>query len=327
MRLVDYSPEDWLIGISTIGIIIFGYSLGLYFLYKSRKLKIKLLTYFSIATILVTTGWLSIVLDFSSVLITGSSINKVFYVYLMWLPTPLSGMIMYYVASELIMPDRKWYFLIPIITFQLFITLGTIINPLGSVVFIEPPLTGFIHKAGLDPNAFSSLLGLLNIIIVLIFTGFGYLRKGVKSEGVIRKKFYFLAISAILLYGFGMMDSLTSGLLLVLVRVGAMSNFIFAYLGLRTEPERRKKRVQITEEEVSFYKERKVCVVCKGDVSRVNYMCPKCNTLYCVNCSEALSNLENMCWVCDEPFDETKPVRPYKEGETIADLKISKKDE
>ena len=83
MRLVDYSPEDWLIGISTIGIIIFGYSLGLYFLYKSRKLKIKLLTYFSIATILVTTGWLSIVLDFSSVLITGSSINKVFYVYLM----------------------------------------------------------------------------------------------------------------------------------------------------------------------------------------------------------------------------------------------------
>jgi len=327
LRLVNYSPEDWLIGLSSLVIVIFGYCLGLYFLYKSRKLKIKLLTYYSIATILVTTGWLSIVTDFSFVLFTSSSINKVFYVYLMWLPVPISAIIMYFIASELLIPDKKWYFLIPIIAFQLFLIIGTITNPLGSVVFIEPPLTGFIHKAGLDPSTISSLLGLVSMTFLLVFAGFGYLRKGVKSEGVIRKKFFFLAISIIFLVGFGIMDSLTGGFVLVFVRIGAMSSFIFAYLALRTEPERRKKRVLITEEEISFHMEKKICVVCKGNVSRVNYMCPKCNTLYCVNCSEALSNLENICWVCNEPIDETKPVRPYKEGETAADLKISKKDE
>ena len=323
--MVNYSPEDWLIGLSTMGIVIFGYCLGTYFLYKSRKLKLNLLTYFGIATILVTTGWLSIVIDFSFVLFTSNSINKVFYVYLMWLPTPLSGMIMYYIASELLIPDRKWYFLIPVFIFQLFITIGTIANPLGSVVFIEPPLTGFIHKAGLDPNTISSLLGLMNILLILVFTGFGYLRKGFKSEGVIRKKFFLLAISVIILYGFGMMDSLTSGLILVFVRIGAMSNFIFAYLALRTVPERRKKRMRITEEEISFHMERKICVVCKGDVSRVNYMCPKCNTLYCVNCSEALSNLENTCWVCNEPIDETKPVKLQKAVDELIDIKSDKK--
>jgi late competence protein required for DNA uptake (superfamily II DNA/RNA helicase) len=68
----------------------------------------------------------------------------------------------------------------------------------------------------------------------------------------------------------------------------------------------------ITEEEVSFHKERKICLVCKNDVARLNYICPKCSALYCTNCSEQLSDLENMCWVCDEPFDETKPIRPQE---------------
>jgi len=324
--LVAYSQEDWLIGLSTMSIVIFGYCLGLYFLYKSRKLKIKRLTYYSIATIIGATGWLSIVIDFFSVLITSSSINKVFYVYLMWLPVPVSMLISYFIAAEFLIPDKKWYFLIPIVAFEVFLIIGTITNPLGSVLFIEPPYSGFIHKAGLDPGTISSLFGLMNILFLTIFGGFGYLRKSIKSEGVIRKKFLFLAISIMLSVGFGLMDSLTGGFVLVLVRIGAMSSYIFAYLGLRKEPERRTKRVAVTEEEISFHLEKKICVVCKGDVSRVNYMCPKCNTLYCVNCSEALSNIENMCWVCNEPFDETKPVKPYKEEETTADLKISKKD-
>ncbi len=324
--MVDFSSGDWLIGISTFGIVIFGYILGLFFLYKSRKLKIRLLSYYCVAIILVTTGWLSIFIDFFSVLITGNSINKILYVYLMWIPTPLATIIFFFIAAKFLMPNKKWYFLVPITAFFIFQIIGTITDPLEIVVFVEPPLTGFIHKAGLNPNSISSLLGLLSFLLIISYLGFGYLRKGFKSEGVIRKKFFYLAASSILLFSFGMLDSLTSGIALVLVRIGAMSNFIFAYLALRTEPERRKTREKITEEEISFHLERKICVVCKGDVSRVNYMCPKCNTLYCVNCSEALSNLENMCWVCNEPFDEAKPVNPYRDGESEVDLQISKKN-
>jgi predicted amidophosphoribosyltransferase len=62
----------------------------------------------------------------------------------------------------------------------------------------------------------------------------------------------------------------------------------------------------ITKEEIHISIEKKVCLVCKSKVSRLNYICPECEVLYCVRCSNALSNLENTCWVCKTPFDEDK---------------------
>jgi len=92
------------------------------------------------------------------------------------------------------------------------------------------------------------------------------------------------------------------------------------FLSVFTRPKK------VTEEEVSVSKEKKICLVCKGNVFRNNiYLCPECNTFYCSKCSEALSNLENACWVCETPFDESKPVRlPEKKEEEMA-LEISEK--
>ena len=69
---------------------------------------------------------------------------------------------------------------------------------------------------------------------------------------------------------------------------------------------------RITEEEVTFHKEKKICLVCKTQVSRIMYSCPECTALYCAKCSNALSNVENACWVCSTPFNESKPSRPYE---------------
>ena len=68
---------------------------------------------------------------------------------------------------------------------------------------------------------------------------------------------------------------------------------------------------QVREEEVTIHRERKICVVCKGDVLGFMYTC-KCDTIYCENCARALTNLENACWVCDAPFDTSKPTQPYE---------------
>ena len=327
--MVAFNNEDWLIGLSTMGLVIFGYIVGLFFLLKSRKLKIRLLTIYSISFIFATTAWLPIVIDFISVLLTGNSINKVLYVYLMWISAPIAGTLIFYIASVFLAPKKKWYIFLPFLAYQGFTTLGTILDPLGVVVFIEPPLTGFIHKAGLDPTGLSSFVGLIGFLIILVFAGLGYLRKAFKSEGIIRKKFIFLSISAIFVVGFGMLDSLTWGVALVLVRIGAMSNFIFAYLGLREEPEKvkvkptekeikiedslfriRKRPAEITEKEVTYYKEQKICLVCKGKVGGFNtYICTGCDVLYCEKCARALSNAENVCWVCEEPIDKSKPVK------------------
>jgi hypothetical protein len=77
---------------------------------------------------------------------------------------------------------------------------------------------------------------------------------------------------------------------------------------------------KITEEEVSFHKEKKICLVCKGKLLRLLFMCPECDALYCVKCSNALSEAENACWVCESPIDESKPVNlPESYEEKIKD--------
>lgn len=65
----------------------------------------------------------------------------------------------------------------------------------------------------------------------------------------------------------------------------------------------------MTEEEVSISKEKKICIVCKGSIAKLNYMCGECGAFYCLKCYEALTNLENSCWACDRILDESKPIK------------------
>jgi len=76
------------------------------------------------------------------------------------------------------------------------------------------------------------------------------------------------------------------------------------------------KSQKLTEEEVSISKEKKICVVCKGKILGMNFICRGCEIFYCQKCYSALVNLENACWACDMALDESKPVKPFgKEGE------------
>ena len=81
------------------------------------------------------------------------------------------------------------------------------------------------------------------------------------------------------------------------------------FLGIFTRPEK------ITEKDVMFHKEQKICLVCKGKLLRSIYLCPECDALYCKKCSRTLTTLENACWACNAAFDPSKPVKPYKEEE------------
>lgn len=78
-------------------------------------------------------------------------------------------------------------------------------------------------------------------------------------------------------------------------------------LGIFTKPQK------LTEEEVTVSKEKKICLVCKIKISGNNFMCPECGTFYCSKCSKALSDLENVCWVCNSQIDSLKPMKPYEE--------------
>lgn len=78
---------------------------------------------------------------------------------------------------------------------------------------------------------------------------------------------------------------------------------------------------QINEEKVAIHKEKKVCLVCRGEVLRYTYIC-ECGAIYCENCARAITDLENICWVCDIPIDYLKPAKPFQEEERI---KVDKK--
>jgi hypothetical protein len=66
------------------------------------------------------------------------------------------------------------------------------------------------------------------------------------------------------------------------------------------------KPVTITIEEIQLYREKGLCLVCKGKIEGINYACPKCNALYCIKCLEVLKSLENECWVCERSFIDSK---------------------
>ena len=73
----------------------------------------------------------------------------------------------------------------------------------------------------------------------------------------------------------------------------------------------------VTEEEVTYFREKKICLICKGKVMGFNFICPKCDALYCTKCAQALSKIENACWACNEPIDKSKPVKIEETNEKI----------
>ena len=114
-----------------------------------------------------------------------------------------------------------------------------------------------------------------------------------------------------------------SVLLLVLVTV-YITYAIIRRRGRESEPRKEEiqdtikmftRPVNINIADVKMYKEKGLCLVCKNSISRLTYICPKCDTLYCLKCSNALTNLENMCWVCETPFDESKPIKLEKRSD------------
>jgi len=95
-----------------------------------------------------------------------------------------------------------------------------------------------------------------------------------------------------------------------------------------TLPSRSEKFVKpdfIDDEDLTLYKERKICLVCKGNATGFEvYVCTDCGVLYCLKCAKALGNLENICWACNTPIDKSKPAQPLKGVEEEIKEEITK---
>jgi hypothetical protein len=86
------------------------------------------------------------------------------------------------------------------------------------------------------------------------------------------------------------------------------------------------KMERIVEKEITIYKDLKTCIVCKGDAEGFDvFICPNCNSIYCKGCAEALIAIENECWTCNIPIDNSKPIKSLKLEEPRTFIKIKKK--
>ncbi len=232
------SPNGWLDGITATLIIISCTFFGLLSLYKSYKLKAKLLSVAGLTMFFVGFLWLGPTTDFFLKLITNTNINPpevyVFLSYMWVAPTLVVAM---YLGGELLMPKRKWLLI------SIFIVLGVIfelflwLTPWQSFDHIEV-LPGDID--GLIDASFTRahptfIMVAIFLVSALVFLGIGFALKAKQTTGQLRKKFTYLSIGFIIFVISGALDSiLTLPLAIGIVRV-VMSFFaVFMYLGLKT---------------------------------------------------------------------------------------------
>ncbi|MFX0029825.1 MAG: hypothetical protein ACFE8B_11485 [Candidatus Hermodarchaeota archaeon] len=228
--------EGWLDGITASGIIISSAIFGLLSLYKSIKLKAKLLSIAGIMIFFTGFLWLGPTTDFMFKLIGDRNIDPVkVYVLLSYTSVAPALFFSIYLGSELLVPKYRWLlvgiFLILGIIFEMFLWF----SPNQSFDHIAIQVTDGLIDASFNRTHPTFILVALFLISALIFLGIGFTIKAKQATGQLRKKLTYLAIGFYIFVVCGALDSiLTLPLAIGFVRVVMMTFALWMYLGLKT---------------------------------------------------------------------------------------------
>ena len=199
----------------------------------------------------------------------------------------------------------------PIISYTLLVT--------GAVLFVSPV---FFKRKKKSQIKTALIIGSISYIISLFIASY-FIINLFLSYNV---HYLFIIASAIMIFGASII------LLHFILNIGKLSK-TSELINIEKELKTKKdilsvfsRRDLITEEEISISKEKRICLVCKKDLQRDIYICPNCYAFYCKNCSTILTNRENACWVCNSPFDPSKPTKIVEQGviENVNDKKMKK---
>jgi len=105
------SYTRWIIGVTSSFIIIFRVIFELFIIYESRKTNGKLLSYLGLWIIFSGLTNLAATIDFLTIILTGKNLDNTHGIYgilsSVWV-APIC-LIAFYIGSELIKPEKKWY--------------------------------------------------------------------------------------------------------------------------------------------------------------------------------------------------------------------------
>ena len=223
-------------GLTASLIILSSTTFGLLSLYKSIKMKAKLLTIAAMTMFFVGCFWLGPTIDFFMEVIWQTNITPIhFYALLSYLwvaPALLFSMLL---GGELLFPKKKWIivgiYLILGIVFEYFLWFQTY----ESFIFTPPSSPGDLIDVSFVRTHPTFLLVAFFLVSVLVFLGIGFAIKAKQSTGQLRRKFIYLSIGFTIFVICGALDSiLTIPVAIGVVRV-VMATFAgFMYLGLKT---------------------------------------------------------------------------------------------
>ena len=223
-------------GLTASLIILSSTTFGLLSLYKSIKMKAKLLTIAAMTMFFVGCFWLGPTIDFFMVLLTETNITPIkFYALFSYLWVAPALLFSMWLGGELLFPKKKWIivgiYLILGIVFEYFLWFQTY----ESFIFTPPSSPGDLIDASFVRTHPTFLLVAFFLVSVLVFLGIGFAIKAKQSTGQLRRKFIYLSIGFTIFVICGALDSiLTIPVAIGVVRV-VMATFAgFMYLGLKT---------------------------------------------------------------------------------------------
>jgi len=223
-------------GLTAALIIVSSTVFGLFSLYKSIKLKAKLLTLAGLTMFFGGCLWLGPTIDFFMEVIWQTNITPihlyVLFSYLWVAPALLFSMLL---GGELLFPKKKWIivgiYLILGIIFEYFLWFHTY----ESFTFTPPPAPGDLIDASFVRLHPTFLLVAFFLVSILVFLGIGFAIKAKQSTGQLRRKFTYLSIGFTIFVICGALDSiLTIPVAIGVVRVIMATFALWMYLGLKT---------------------------------------------------------------------------------------------
>ncbi|MFX1317086.1 MAG: hypothetical protein ACFE9T_14580 [Promethearchaeota archaeon] len=230
------SPEGFLDGITSAGIVLSATLFGLFSLYKAIKLKAKLLGVAALTMFFTGLLWLGPTTDFIFVLTTEKNIDPI-QVYsilsYMWVAPAL--LVSMYLGGELIWPKGKWIIVAILLALGILFEMFLWFNTKHSFEFtLDNPGEDLIDASFVRTHP-TFLLVAVFLIATLFFLGIGFLIKAKQATGELRKKFLFLSIGFIIFVLTGALDSiLPLGVAIGFIRVVMMTYALWLYLGLKT---------------------------------------------------------------------------------------------
>lgn len=231
------SPIGWLNGLTASGVFLFSVIFGLFAIYKARKTHLKPLLYLGLTYFFAGLIFTGDFLDFLTVLITQTNIDNSFgiigLINWMWFPgVAIFGM---YFGAEMIVPDKKWTIFIIYLILGIVFDLLLFLNPSSALTYTYPSEPGKdLINDSLIIESIPGILALIFLVSILILDGLGFLRKGIQSTGIIRRKFYFLSLGAFLYIAGGILDGLFDpGIELIFIRAAMIISAVLFYLGVK----------------------------------------------------------------------------------------------